>query len=161
MLSVCGVNGKILDSNELADLLYSAYNRDEAEIYDLNKAINAGYDSLYTTAPDVLEKRMKELDKQIEIEAMQKANQAVLEVKQEREIEKKVREKEQNYDDVVAGMANLILEKNENILGSEIVKKAKEKIESKDKKKEKRQTKEVKLNEQEKVKRTGRPRKSA
>lgn len=161
LLSVCGVNGKILDSNELADLLYSAYNRDEAEIYDLNKAINAGYDSLYTTAPDVLEKRMKELDKQIEIEAMQKANQAVLEVKQEREIEKKVREKEQNYDDVVAGMANLILEKNENILGSEIVKKAKEKIESKDKKKEKRQTKEVKLNEQEKVKRTGRPRKSA
>ena len=161
LLSVCGVNGKILDSNELADLLYSAYNRDEAEIYDLNKAINSGYDSLYTTAPDVLEKRMKELDKQIEIEAIQKANQAVLEVKQEREIEKKVREKEQNYDDVVAGMANLILEKNENILGSEIVKKAKEKIESKDKKKEKRQTKEEKLNEQEKVKRTGRPRKSA
>ena len=161
LLSVCGVNGKILDSNELADLLYSAYNRDEAEIYDLNKAINSGYDSLYTTAPDVLEKRMKELDKQIEIEAIQKANQAVLEVKQEREIEKKVREKEQNYDDVVAGMANLILEKNENILGSEIVKKAKEKIESKDKKKEKRQTKEEKLNEQEKAKRTGRPRKSA
>lgn len=161
LLSVCGVNGKILDSNELADLLYSAYNRDEAEIYDLNKAINSGYDSLYTTAPDVLEKRMKELDKQIEIEAIQKANQAVLEVKQEREIEKKLREKEQNYDDVVAGMANLILEKNENILGSEIVKKAKEKIEIKDTKKAKRQTKEVKINEQEKVKRAGKPRKSA
>ena len=76
LLSVCGINGKILDSNELADLLYTAYNRDEAEVYDLNKAINAGYDSLYTTAPDVLEKRMKELDKQIEIEAIQKANEA-------------------------------------------------------------------------------------
>ena len=46
LLSVCGVNGKILDSIELADLLYSAYNRDEAEVYDLNKAINSGYDSL-------------------------------------------------------------------------------------------------------------------
>ena len=161
LLSVCGINGKILDSNELADLLYSAYNRDEAEVYDLNKAINAGYDSLYTTAPDVLEKRMKELDKQIEMEAIQKANQAILEVKQEREIEKKLREKEQNYDDVVAGMANLILEKNENVLGNEIVKKAKEKIEIKDTKKAKRQTKEVKINEQEKVKRAGKPRKSA
>ena len=105
--------------------------------------------------------KLKELDKQIEIEAIQKANQAVLEVKQEREIEKKLREKEQNYDDVVAGMANLILEKNENILGSEIVKKAKEKIEIKDTKKAKRQTKEVKINEQEKVKRAGKPRKSA
>ena len=34
LLSVCGVTGKILDSTELADLLYTAYNRDEAEIYD-------------------------------------------------------------------------------------------------------------------------------
>ena len=161
LLSVCGVNGKILDSNELADLLYSAYNRDEAEIYDLNKAINAGYDSLYTTAPDVLEKRMKELDKQIEIEAIQKANQAVLEVKQEREIEKKIREKEQHYDDEIAKMARIILESNENVLGSQIVEEAKEKIQTKDTKKAKRQTKEVKANEQEKVKRTGRPRKSA
>lgn len=161
LLSVCGVNGKILDSNELADLLYSAYNRDEAEIYDLNKAINAGYDSLYTTAPDVLEKRMKELDKQIEIEAIQKANQAVLEVKQEREIEKKVREKEKNYDDEIAKMAKIILESNESVLGRQIVRDAKEKIETKDAKKAKRQTKEVKSNEQEKVKRTGRPRKSA
>ena len=161
LLSVCGVNGKILDSNELADLLYSAYNRDEAEIYDLNKAINAGYDSLYTTAPDVLEKRMKELDKQIEIEAIQKANQAVLEVKQEREIEKKVREKEKNYDDEIAKMAKIILESNESVLGRQIVRDAKEKIETKDAKKAKRQTKEVRSNEQEKVKRTGRPRKSA
>ncbi len=161
LLSVCGVNGKILDSNELADLLYSAYNRDEAEVYDLNKAINSGYDSLYTTAPDVLEKRMKELDKQIEIEAIQKANQAVLEVKQEREIEKKIREKEQHYDDEIAKMARIILESNENVLGSQIVEEAKEKIQTKDTKKAKRQTKEVKANEQEKVKRTGRPRKSA
>ena len=161
LLSVCGVNGKILDSNELADLLYSAYNRDEAEIYDLNKAINAGYDSLYTTAPDVLEKRMKELDKQIEIEAIQKANQAVLEVKQEREIEKKLREKEKNYDDEIAKMAKIILESNESVLGRQIVREAKEKIETKDTKKAKRQTKEVRSNEQEKVKRTGRPRKSA
>ena len=161
LLSVCGINGKILDSNELADLLYSAYNRDEAEVYDLNKAINAGYDSLYTTAPDVLEKRMKELDKQIEMEAIQKANQAILEVKQEREIEKKLREKEKEYDRIIQKMAETIINSNKNIIGKEDSEKAKEIIKTGANKKQKNDTKEVKSNEQEKVKRTGRPRKSA
>lgn len=155
LLSVCGINSKILDSNELADLLYSAYNRDEAEVYDLNRAINSGYDSLYTTAPDVLEKRMKELDKQIEIDAIKKANDAVIEVKQEKEIEKKLAEKEKNYNALVEKMAKIVLENNENVLGSEVVNEAKRKISKKSK------TKEGETNEQEKVKRAGRPRKSA
>ena len=157
LLSVCGINGKILDSNELADLLYTAYNRDEAEIYDLNKAINSGYDSLYTTAQDVLEKRMKELDKQIEIDAIQKANDAVFEIRQERENERKLKEKEKNYDDLVEKMAQLVLENNKDILGGDIVKEAKEKVSNN----KKSQTKEVKANEQETNKRAGRPRKSA
>ena len=38
-LAGCEVNGKILNSNELADLLYVAYNRDEQEIYGLEKAL--------------------------------------------------------------------------------------------------------------------------
>lgn len=155
LLSVCGINSKILDSNELADLLYSSYNRDEAEVYDLNRAINAGYDSLYTTAPDVLEKRMKEIDKQIEIDAIKKANDAVIEVKQEKEAEKKLAEKEKNYDALVEKMAKIVLENNENILGSEVVQEAKSKISKKSK------TKEGVTNEQEKNKRAGRTRKSA
>ena len=161
LLSVCGINGKILDSNELADLLYTAYNRDEAEVYDLNKAINAGYDSLYTTAPDVLEKRMKELDKQIEIEAIQKANEAVLEVKQEREIEKKIKEKEKEYSRIIQKMAETIINSNKESLGKDVSDRAKEIIKSDTNKKTKNNTKEVKTNEQEKVKRAGRPRKSA
>ena len=161
LLSVCGINGKILDSNELADLLYTAYNRDEAEVYDLNKAINAGYDSLYTTAPDVLEKRMKELDKQIEIEDIQKANKAVLEVKQEREIEKKIKEKEKEYSRIIQKMAETIINSNKESLGKDVSDRAKEIIKSDTNKKMKNNTKEVKTNEQEKVKRAGRPRKSA
>lgn len=159
LLSVCGINGKILDSMELADLLYAAYNRDEAELYDLKKAINSGYDSLYTTAPDVLDKRMKELDRQIEIDAINKANEAVLQVKNEREKERKVREKEQKYDDLVSRMAKIVLENNTDVLGKEIVESAKEKISNENSKKI--DNKEEKLNEQKKVKRTGRPRKTA
>ena len=161
LLSVCGVNGKILDSNELADLLYSAYNRDEAEVYDLNKAINSGYDSLYTTAPDVIEKKMKELDKQIELDAIQKANEAVMEIRQEREIEKKLKEKENKYDELVSKMARLVLENNKDVIEKDILKDAKEKLKSENTNKKSSRTKEVKANEQEKGKRTGRPRKSA
>ncbi len=161
LLSVCGINSKILDSTELADLLYSAYNRDEAEMYDLKRAINSGYDSLYTTAQDVLDKKMKELDKQIEIDAIKKANQAAREVIRESEKERKLKEKQRDYDAVVAGMASLILDSNIDALGEEVVEKAKEKISNKKTRKTKSESKEEKLNEQEKVKRAGKPRKSA
>lgn len=84
-LGVCGVNGKILDSNALADLLYVAYNRDDAEVYGVDKAIQAGYDELYSTAPDVLDKKMKALNEQIEKEAFDKANQKVMEAKSDKQ----------------------------------------------------------------------------
>ena len=40
-ISICGVRGKILKSNELIELLYMAYNRDEAETFGLDQAIKA------------------------------------------------------------------------------------------------------------------------
>lgn len=127
-LGVCGVNGKILDSNELAELLYIAYNRDESEIYDLEKAIKAGYDELYITAQDVLEKRMKELDKKIEQEAIRTANEVVQEAVEERENERKAKEKEAEMDELIRQMASFIIEENEQIIGKEVADKAKEKV---------------------------------
>ena len=47
-LSGCSVNGKILDSNELVELLYVAYNRDDSEIFGLDRAMEAGYEDLYS-----------------------------------------------------------------------------------------------------------------
>lgn len=162
LMSVCGVAGKILDSYELAELLYSAYNRDEAENYDLQKAINSGYDSLYVTAPDVLEKRKRELDKQIEIDAINMANRAVDEVRQETELEKEVRKREEEYNEMVARMAELVLENNQDILGKSVVNKAKQKVNDLEKANdEKDKNKEEVVNEQKKVKRAGRPRKTA
>ncbi len=151
LLSVCGINGKILDSMEIADLLYSAYNRDEAEMYDLNKVINSGFDNMYITAPDILDKRMQELDKQIEMDGKAKPNEAVLKVKHETEKEKKIKQKEKEYKDIVSKMAAKILEENADLIGDDIVEMAKEKIESK----------EENIDEQKKIKRTGRPRKTA
>lgn len=127
-LGVCGVNGKILDSNELAELLYIAYNRDEAEIYELDKALNAGYDELYSTAPDVLDKRMKEIDKKIEIEANKVANKAVMEAMADAEKVRKVKEKEDEMDELIKQMAQFIIKENENLVGKEVADKAKEKV---------------------------------
>ena len=160
LLSVSGINGKILDSNELADLLYTAYNRDDAELYDLNKAINAGYDSLYTTSEDVIEKRMKELDKQIELDAIKKANDAVNQVVREREEERKLKEKERDYEYIVNAMAGMMIENNEETLGKEIVEEAKEKLSKKNTKNIK-DKKEAISNDQEQSKKTRRTRKSA
>lgn len=131
-LFVCGVNGKILDSTQLAELLYVAYNRDESEVYDLNKTLNAGYEELYSTAPDVLDKKMAELDKQIEEEATRKANDAVFMAVEENEKEKAVREKEEKIDKLIDDMAKMIIDENESFLGTDVTEKAKEIVDRED-----------------------------
>lgn len=123
----CGVRGKILRTNELVELLYMAYNRDEAETFGLDKAIKAGYNELYSTAPDVYEKKMKELDKIIEQKAMDKAREKVSEAKSE--IQKQVEEKENNFDQIVDEVARMILEENEPYIGTEVKDLAIEKLE--------------------------------
>ena len=117
-LSGCEVGGKILTSNELADLLYVAYNRDEQETFGLDKALQAGFDELYSTAPDVLDKKMKELDKQIEREAFEKANQKVQEAQSAKE--KAYKKKEKNMDDLIDNLAKLIIKNNANNVGRAI-----------------------------------------
>lgn len=124
-LYVCGVSGKILNSIQLTELLYVAYNRDESEIYDLNKMMNSGYEELYSTAPDVLDKKMKELDRKIELDASRRANDAVFNAVEENEKEKAVKEKERKIESLIDEMAKMIIEQSESTFGQEITEKAK------------------------------------
>lgn len=135
-LSVCGINSKILNSTELAELLYVAYNRDESETFNLKRALNAGYEDLYTTAPDVLDNRMKELDIKIEEEAIKKANEAVYDVLDESEKQRKVREKEEELDALIDEMAKSLIEENKEALGQDVAKKAIKKINKEETKEE-------------------------
>ena len=130
-LSACSVSGKVLDSYELVDLLYNAYNRDEAEIYGMKKALQAGYDELYVTAQDVLDKKIKTLDAQIQEKALEEARMAIDEVKSEKE--KQLEQKELTLDDLIADMATQILEENKSYIGEDIAQEAKKKIRTKDK----------------------------
>lgn len=131
-LSVCGLHGKILNSNELTELLYMAYNRDDADVYQLDQALNAKYDELYVTAQDVLEKRMKVLDQKIKEEAMKKANEKLAQAVEETEREREIRKKEKDMQKIINKMAKMIIDENEQLVGTQIAQKAKEKIEQED-----------------------------
>lgn len=125
-ISSCGVRGRILRTNELIELLYMAYNRDEAEIFGLEKAIQAGYNEINSTAPDVLDKKMREIDKYIEQKAIEKAREVANEVMSEKE--QRIANKEENLDDLIRQMAEAILKENENYLGTDIVEESIEKM---------------------------------
>ena len=119
-LSVCGVTGKVLDSTELADLLYVAYNRDASEIYGVDKAIKAGYDLLYTTAPDVINRKIEELDKIINERALNLANETVDKVYMKNKRQKELEMKEENLDSLIKEMAKNLIEENEGYIPKDI-----------------------------------------
>lgn len=127
-LAVCGINARVMDSNELVELLYVAYNRDEAEVYGLEKALKAGYDELYSTAPDVVDKQMKVLNEQIEQEALELATTKVNEARSEKQ--KALEEKKANKRDLIAELAQLIIEENTQIIGKDIAEEAISKIDT-------------------------------
>lgn len=127
-LSVCSINSRILNSTELVELLYVAYNRDESETFELKRALNSGYEDLYSTSPNVFDKRMKELDLKIEEDAIRKANEVMVEAMDESEKERQAKRKEKALDDLINQMAMAMIEENKNIVGKEVADKAKEKI---------------------------------
>lgn len=118
-ISSCGVTGKILNSKELVELLYSAYNRDEAEVFGIDRAIRAGYDQYYSTAPDVLDKKMKELDILIEKKAIEKAQESINIAQTNRQ--KEVLRKEESIEELADEMARILLNENRKYLGNEII----------------------------------------
>ena len=102
------VNSRILDSEELSELLYIAYNRDEAELLQFSKALNAQYDTLYSTGKDVLDKKKEMLENEINIESIDIATESIMkadELKKIEELEKKMMKK------------NKIKEKAKEIIG--------------------------------------------
>lgn len=95
-LASCEVTGRILNSEELAELLYIAYNRDDAELLQLSKALDAEYDALYSTAKDVLRKKEEIIEKQLDEEAVELATKSIMTVDEQMEqerLEKAKREK--------------------------------------------------------------------
>ena len=142
-LSSCSVTGRILNSLELAELLYMAYNRDEAETYNLEKEIRAGLMEMYSVSTDVFEKKLQLLDKQIQDEAIDLANQNIEKAKSK--LQKMAEKKEEEKDDLVQQMAKLILEENKDYIGDEVAQEAirelEKQLEEEEKKEQEKKTK--------------------
>ena len=99
-----------------------AYNRDEAETYNLEKEIRAGLMEMYSLAPDVFDKKIKLLDKQIQDDAIDLANKNIEKAKSK--LQQMAEKKEEEKDDLVQQMAKLILEENQDYIGEDIAQEA-------------------------------------
>ena len=147
-LSACSISGKILSSKELIELLYVAYNRDESETFGIDKAMQAGYDDLYSTAPDVFEKKVKALDQVVHDRAVDLANQTVDKIRTKNQ--QKAEETEENMEELVRKMAEIIIGDNRNYVGVDVAAEAIKELEK---------SKEEGEESDEKVKKTTRGRK--
>ena len=130
-LSGCGVKGKILNTRELIDLLYVAYNRDQSEDFGLDKALMAQYDKLYSTSEDIYDKKMRELDRIIEEKAVEKAVSKVEKIRSRKEEE--AIEKEQKMDELINEMAKIIIQGNKDYIEEEVAEEAVQELEEEDK----------------------------
>ena len=86
------VTARILNSEELAELLFIAYNRDDEELIQINKMLDVQYDSLYSTGKDVLEKRQEKLDQEINIAAIDLTTDSILKADKKKQEEDKLNE---------------------------------------------------------------------
>lgn len=108
------VTGKILDSEELAELLYVAYNRDDSEVFNIDKMVASSYDSLYSTGKDVLEKKKEKINKEISLAAVEMATESIIEADKLRLIDEAIERNEKSKEDQIKEKALGILADNKD-----------------------------------------------
>lgn len=76
-LSMSSVSCEVMKSNDIAELLYSSYNRDDHNLIKVRDALDSGFYRLYSTSEDAITKKNKMLLDSIKQEAEYKAIQAL------------------------------------------------------------------------------------
>lgn len=76
-LSMSSVSCEIMRSNDIAELLYSSYNRDDHNLIKVRDALDSGFYRLYSTSEDAITKKNRMLINSIRQEAEYKAVQAL------------------------------------------------------------------------------------
>lgn len=134
-LGTSQITSTILDSEELAELLYVAYNRDEAEVLQLAKALDSQYDALYSTGKDVLQKKQEKLDQEINIAAIDMATDSILKADRQKQIEEL--DLAISKEEKIRQKANEILDTYKEQLDSRVYQLAKEEVKKTEKKESK------------------------
>ena len=123
-LSMCSVNAVSLNSNEIADLLYSGYNRDDKNYMSVQQALEAGFHRLYSTSLDAITKKQQRIVESIKQDAEYKAIMALNKALEEEDVPSEM-VAEDLYDQESSKQAIEII-KRENV--SEKIKKDAKKI---------------------------------
>ena len=134
-LATSQISSTILDSEQLAELLYVAYNRDEAEVLQLSKALDSQYDALYSSGKDVLTKKQEKLDQEINIAAIDMATDSLLKADRQKQIEEL--DLAISKEEKIRKKANEILDSYQEQLDPRVYQLAKEEVKKTEKKEEK------------------------
>lgn len=133
-ITPCGIESTLLKSEDLAELLYIAYNKDDADMYDVRRAINSGFYRLYSTAPSVMDKKRAALDAKIKEDAITQAELALKAamdgLRNSEEFDISVLTEEQQYEDDTKKEAMAIILENQDQFEPEVVDKALEDLNS-------------------------------
>lgn len=124
-LASTGVTGRVLDSEELTELLYVAYNRDDSELLQLSKALDSQYDALYSTAKDVLKKKEEQIEEQLQVEAVNIATDSIVQADNKR---KKVMDEDTKQEEIKKRALALVEEYREQ-MDEDLYEKTKREIE--------------------------------
>lgn len=135
VLAGIGIVGKALNSFELVELLYNAYNRDDSEVFSVEKAIEAGYDEIYIESQSIIDKKIAALNKEIQVRAQDEAQKALEQVRDERTQE--LKDIEDNIDNIIEELAKQMIQDEKNNIPEDVRKEAIEKVEKNNKSKKK------------------------
>lgn len=136
-LAASEVGGKILSSEELAELLYIAYNRDDSELMQLGRALDAQYDALYSTSKDILMKKQEKLEEELNEKSVELATQSIMEADK---IRKEKKEKEEEEKRIVEERALDLIEQYKDQMDKDLYEEARSVVKGKKAKEDKKET---------------------
>lgn len=129
-LNECDVRARIMNSQEIIELLFVAYNREQHDLYDFDEYMTqSGNNTFYSVSEDVLDKRMQALDEEI----VKKANERAVEAFQRasrrtRDKRKETEERERRMKEYIDSIAAEIIESEQVNIGKDMVDRSKQEI---------------------------------
>ena len=129
-LNECDVRARIMNSQEVIELLFVAYNREQHDLYDFDEYMTqSGNNTFYSVSEDVLDKRMRALDEEIVKKANEKAVEAFQRASRKtRDKRKETEERERKMKEYIDSLASDIIESEQVNIGSDMVQRSKDEI---------------------------------
>lgn len=129
-LTECDVRGKIMNSQEIIELLFVAYNREQHDLYDFEEYMTqSGFNTFYSASEDVLQKRIKALDEQIVAKANEKAVEAYRRAsKKSAELRRQIEDREKRMQEYIDSLSEEIIDHEAVNIGRNMVNLSKQEI---------------------------------